>query len=37
MAPALRRRLEEDFATEIKRLGELIDRDLLRWFTRAAS
>jgi hypothetical protein len=36
MTPALRCRLEADFAAEIKRLGELIDRDLLHWLTRAA-
>jgi hypothetical protein len=37
MMPALRRRLEGEFAVEFKRLAELIDRDLSHWSTRAAS
>jgi hypothetical protein len=37
MMPALRRRLEADFAAEIKRLGELIDRNLLHWMNRGVS
>jgi hypothetical protein len=31
MDPALRARLKADFAPEVRRLGELIGRDLTAW------